>query len=250
MKRATSNAWSAQVALAVSSASLAVGRVEGVMGSLPQAVGRHLRLIAGEHPGDAKPADVEALRVVLDVVGESAVLTDMLLESGDDEAVIARCENVVVVAVRTERALRTIGVRLDADRRRVEASAAGRFGAAVLELLIERDRLSVREGAEQLSASPTTIGSVLERLVQLGIAEEITGKRRGRWFRYAAFREAMRDVLQPDTAVTVHNGAVHNEDGAMTARPVREWVPVVVERVFRGSDAQRVGALWIGGARR
>lgn len=235
MKRPTPKAWSAEVALAVSQASLAVGRVEGVLGSLPQAVGRHLRLIAAEHPGDAKPADAEALRVVLAVAGESAPLTDMLLESGDDEAVIARCENVVLVAVRTERALRTIGMRLDADRRRAEASAAGRYGAAVLELLIERDRLSVRDGAEQLSASPTTIGSVLERLVQLGMAEEITGKRRGRWFRYAALREAMRGVLQPETAVTVHNGEM-----AMTARPVREWVPVVVERVFQGSDAQRV----------
>ena len=212
----------------------------GCVGLLPQAVGRHLRLIAAEHPGDAKPADAEAMRVVLAVASESAALTDMLLESGDDEAVIARCENVVRLAVRTERALRTIGMRLDADRRRVEASAAGRYGAAVLELVIERDRLSVRDGAEQLGASPTTIGAVLERLVQLGIAEEITGKRRGRWFRYAASREAMRDLLQPETAITVHNGDVHNEDGAMTARPVREWVPVVVERVFRGSDAQRV----------
>jgi uncharacterized protein len=195
---------------------------------------------SGQHQGDAKPADAEALRVVLAVADRSAVLTDELLE-GDAEAVIARCENVVVVAVRTERALRTIGVRLDADRHRVEASAAGRDGAAVLDFLIERDRLSVRDGAEQLSASPTTIGAVLERLVQLGIAEAITGKRRGRWFRYAALRQAMSDVLQPVTAaVTVHNGAVHNEDAAIPARPVREWVPVVVERVFQGSDAQRV----------
>ena len=240
MNRPTRKAWSAQVALAVSRASLAVGRFEGVLGSLPQAVGRHLRLIAGENAGVANPADAEALRVVLAVAGDSAALTDLLLDSGDDEAVVARCENLVGVAVRTERALRTIGVRLDADRRRVEASAAGRYGAAVLELLIERDRLSVRDGAEQLSASPTTIGAVLERLVQLGVAEEITGKRRGRWFRYAALREAMSDVLQPETAVAVHNGAVCNEDGAMAARPVREWVPVVVERVFQGSDAQRV----------
>ena len=235
MNRPARRAWSAQVARADSQASLAVGRVEGVLGSLPQAVGRHLRLLAGEQPGDAKPADAEALRVVLDVGGESAALTDMLFELGDDEAVIARCENVVVVAVRTERALRTIGMRLDADRGRVEASAAGRYGAAVLKLLIERDGLSIRDGADQLGASPTTIGAVLERLVQLGIAEEITGKRRGRWFRYAAFREAMRDVLKPETAVTVHNG-----DMAMTARAVRDWVPVVVERVFQGSDAHRV----------
>lgn len=241
MKRATPKVWSADVALAVSNASLAVGRVEGVSGSMPQAVGRHLRLIAADHPGDAKTADAEALRIVLAVAGESAALTDLLLESGDDEAVIARCGNVVVAAVRTERALRTLGMRIDADRRCAETSAAGRYGAAVLELLIERDRLSVRDGAEQLSASPTTIGSVLERLVQLGIAEEITGKRRGRWFRYSALREAMRDVIQPETAaIAVHNGAVHNEGVAMTARPVREWVPVVVERVFAGSDAQRV----------
>ena len=236
MKRATPKVWSADVALAVSKASLAVGRVEGVLGSMPQAVGRHLRLIAADHPGDAQTADSEALRIVLAVAGQSAALTDLLLGSGDDEAVIARCENVVLVAVRTERALRTLGMRIDADRRCAETSAAGRYGTAVLELLIERDRLSVRQGAEQLSASPTTIGSVLERLVQLGIAEEITGKRRGRWFRYAALREAMRDVLHPEIeTVTVHNG-----DMAMAARPVREWVPVVVERVFRGSDAQRV----------
>ncbi len=235
MNRPTPKSWSAQVARAVSQASVAVGRVEGVLGSLPQAVGRHLWLLAGEQPGDAKPADGEALRIVLAVTSESAVLTDMLLESGDDEAVIARCENVVVLAGRTERALRMIGVRLDVDRRRVEASSAGRYGSAVLELLIERDRVSVRDGAERLGASPTTIGSVLERLVQLGIAVETTGKRRGRWFRYAALREAMSDVLQPETAVAVHNGEM-----TMAARPVREWVPIVVERVFQGSDAQRV----------
>ena len=235
MNVATPKAWSARVALAVSQASLAVGRVEGALSAHPQAVGRHLQLMTGEHPGDAKPAEAEALRVVLAVVGDDAELTNMLLEAGDDEAVIDRCENVRVVAVRTERALQTISARLDTDRRCVKASKAGRYGAPVVELLIERDRLSVRDGVEALGGTPATIGAVLERLVELGIAEEITGKRRGRWFRYAAFRDLIHDVLQPETAVTVHNGSM-----AMEERPVREWVPVVVERVFRGSDAQRV----------
>lgn len=34
--------------------------------------------------------------------------------------------------------------------------------------------------------------------------------------------------------------AGHNGHMAMTTRLVRDWVPIVVDRVFRGSDARRV----------
>lgn len=47
--------------------------------------------------------------------------------------------------------------------------------------------MTVKYATERLGATPSTTGRLLDRLTVLGVAEEITGRKRNRWYSYAPF---------------------------------------------------------------
>lgn len=51
--------------------------------------------------------------------------------------------------------------------------------------LTEQPLMTVSQAVEQLGASPTTIGGLLDKATRLGLVEEITGQRRNRVYRYS-----------------------------------------------------------------
>ena len=64
---------------------------------------------------------------------------------------------------------------------------------------------------------------------------ETTGKRRGRVYRYAPLLDPFTELVTIDTTPEGQNGSVGEN-----ASPISSWVPIVVQRVFDGSDAQQV----------
>jgi hypothetical protein len=85
-----------------------------------------------------------------------------------------------------------------ADQLRVR-DTLGRAAYSALDLLaLLRDELviTVPQAARELSLTPPTAGAAVARLVELGIAREITGKARSRAFAY----EGLVLALEPDTA--------------------------------------------------
>jgi len=92
-----------------------------------------------------------------------------------------------------ERGLATARERMDADWERVRVS----FGRAaysaldVLLLLQEKIVVTVPDTARALGLTAPTAGAAVGRLVELGIAREITGKARSRAFAYDAIVRAL-----------------------------------------------------------
>ena len=121
----------------------------------------------------------------------------------------------------------------------VASERVSRYAAGVLELVLRRGEISAGTVVEELGVSPTTAGSVLERLTGLAIVEEITGRRRGRVFRYSplldCFRRPPISVVSTEVGQT---GAMEEHHGA--GGSLVSYVPAVVAAVFAGSDAQRV----------
>jgi Fic family protein len=103
------------------------------------------------------------------------------------------------VAYVADQATTTAGklVRLfDADGK----AALGSGGATqstlhVFELLRRRAVLSIPAAAKQLSLSKPTVGKAVSELVRLGIAREITGKRRDRQFIYGKYVDLMNEDI-------------------------------------------------------
>ena len=80
--------------------------------------------------------------------------------------------------------------------RLIAAKRLGRFGVPLLDLLADQPLVSVKYAAERLGSTPSTIGGLLDRAVELDIIEEITGQRRNRLFRYTPYL----DLFQSDEA--------------------------------------------------
>ncbi len=62
----------------------------------------------------------------------------------------------------------------------------GRYGLALLDLLARQPLTTASYATKQLGASPTTVGALLDRATELGIVEEITGRKRNRVYRYSS----------------------------------------------------------------
>jgi Fic family protein len=89
-------------------------------------------------------------------------------------------------------------VRLfDSDRKAVLGSGGGTQSTLhVFELLRQRAVLAIPSAARTLSLSKPTVGKAVAELVKLGVAREITGKRRDRQFVYGKYM----DIMNEDTA--------------------------------------------------
>jgi Fic family protein len=84
------------------------------------------------------------------------------------------------------------------DRARIEG--IGRAAGSVLrlhQLLQSRPLLSIPAAAEQLQLSPPTVTAVLSHLQRLGLAEEITGRRRKRPFAYREYLDLLSRGTEP-----------------------------------------------------
>lgn len=86
----------------------------------------------------------------------------------------------------------------DADEQRVRDSLGRAAYSAldVLTLLREQIVITVPETARTLGLTPPTAGAAVARLVELGIAREVTGKARSREFAY----EGIVRAVEPDAA--------------------------------------------------
>lgn len=97
-----------------------------------------------------------------------------------------------------ERGLLAAKDRIDTDEQRVRDSLGRAAYSAldVLALLGERIVITVPETARALGLTPPTAGAAIARLVELGIAREVTGRARSRAFAY----EGIVRALEPGSA--------------------------------------------------
>ena len=97
-----------------------------------------------------------------------------------------------------ERGLLAANDRIDTDEQRVRDSLGRAAYSAldVLALLGERIVITVPETARALGLTPPTAGAAVARLVELGIAREVTGRARSRAFAY----EGIVRALEPGSA--------------------------------------------------
>lgn len=86
----------------------------------------------------------------------------------------------------------------DADRQRIEASAE-RAGSAlrVYDHLRHRLLISQKSGTAATGLAPATVNTALDTLVRLGIAREITGRQRNRFFAYDAYLAILSEGAEP-----------------------------------------------------
>ncbi len=62
----------------------------------------------------------------------------------------------------------------------------GRYGVPLLDLLARQPIITAAHAVDQLGASPTTVGALLDKTTRLGVTEEVTGQQRNRVYRYSA----------------------------------------------------------------
>ena len=91
------------------------------------------------------------------------------------------------------------------------------------------------------SVSPSTGGSLLGRMEELGIVEEVTGRRRDRIFRYSPLLHCFDTIGSQGQSLGIGNAghmssAHHSEPGGSLA----DFIPIIVNIVFAGSDAERI----------
>lgn len=120
-------------------------------------------------------------------------LLDAVRRSGDWEAWLAFfLDGVRVTADGAVRTAETIGALFRADRERI--GSLGRAAGSALRVhrvLTSRPIVSVREVQRRSGLSHPAAGAALERLVELGIVREITGRRRDRLFAYRGYLEIL-----------------------------------------------------------
>jgi hypothetical protein len=97
-----------------------------------------------------------------------------------------------------ERGLLAARDRIDSDEQRVRDSLGRAAYSAldVLALLGQRIVITVPETARALGLTPPTAGAAVARLVEIGIAREVTGRARSRAFAY----EGIVRALEPGSA--------------------------------------------------
>jgi Fic family protein len=70
----------------------------------------------------------------------------------------------------------------------------GRYALPLLDLLVEQPVVTVKFAIERLGGTASTVGGLLDRLVTLGVVNEVTGAKRNRVYRYSPFL----DLFTPD----------------------------------------------------
>ena len=83
---------------------------------------------------------------------------------------------------------------LDEDRARIEG--LGRAAANLLrvhQFMQSHPILSIAMAAEQVGVTPQTVGKAVDRLQQLGLLREVTGRQRGRLFVYGRYLEILSE---------------------------------------------------------
>ena len=122
-------------------------------------------------------------------------LLNHVRRSGDWEAWLAFfLEGVRVTAEGAVAASRRLSELFASDRAAIERH--GRRASSALrvhDVLKERPILSLSEAGKRTNLSFPTVSSAMERLVEYGIAVEITGRRRGRLFAYDRYLSVLNE---------------------------------------------------------
>ncbi len=92
---------------------------------------------------------------------------------------------VVVIANDAAAAAASISDLREEHLRLAATESFGRYGVPLLDLLAKQPLITAAYAVERLGASPTTIGALLDKATGLGIAEETTGQKRNRIYRYS-----------------------------------------------------------------
>lgn len=87
----------------------------------------------------------------------------------------------------------------DKHRQIVTSHGLGKYGWPLIDLLASQPIMTIKYAASQMSATSTTIGKLLDQLVQLGIVTEITGQRRNRVYRYTPFLHILTNEANQQT---------------------------------------------------
>ena len=122
-------------------------------------------------------------------------LLNHVRRSGDWEAWLAFfLEGVRVTAEGAVATSRRLSEMFASDRAAIERHGR-RAGSAlrVHDVLKERPILSLSEAGKRTNLSFPTVSSAMERLVEYGIAVEITGRRRGRLFAYGQYLSVLNE---------------------------------------------------------
>lgn len=107
-------------------------------------------------------------------------------------------EGVEEVARQATETARRIVKLFEADQQRIHQVGKGAASALrVHELLKHRAILSIPGTAKQLALSQPTVAAALERLMQLGLAKELTGKPRDRQFAYPRYLALLNEGTGP-----------------------------------------------------
>lgn len=103
--------------------------------------------------------------------------------------------DTAINAVTNARALSDLIVR---DRQRVlDTGRQGPVLHSILTQLSEQPILSIKKIAEKTKLAPNTIAKAFEKLHELKIADELTGKRRNRLFIYRGYFDILEKGVQP-----------------------------------------------------
>ena len=217
------------VVAAVSRASTAVGRFDGVLrvSTLRDPIATMLAHTANAHGW----AELDA--VLRWRVGEYDLVTAIGQQRPGNA--VGWCDGLQTAAAWAEETTLAADALHRGHRELASSERLGRFGPIILDLLVRRPELNVACVVDELGTSPTTAGRLLERLASLGIVDEITGRKRDRVFRYTPFVKLFDRTRSRGRVPVGKNG-----DMAEDARSLAEWVPIVAQRLFERSDAKRI----------
>jgi hypothetical protein len=160
-----------------------------------------LRDAAGDDPDAPKTAQLVALAVTL-VLCVGGAITDAWLTlphagAGRERSLRETFALLAREARGAQRGLLAAQELVASDEERVR-KALGRAAYSaldVLELLHQKIVVTIPEAARALGQTPPTTGAAVARLMELGIAHEVTGKARSRAFAY----EGIVRALEPES---------------------------------------------------
>jgi len=105
---------------------------------------------------------------------------------------------VAVTAEEAADTARAIVQLREVHRELLRARNLGLNEVRLLDFLFQRPLVNVRLVSELLEISDVTGSRVIDRLVQAGLLEEISARRRNRIFRYAPYWRLFQDAQEPD----------------------------------------------------
>ena len=126
-------------------------------------------------------------------------LLQQVREKGDWELWLSFfLEGIAETSVQAADAAREILNLFETDRRRIET--LGRPAASALrvhELLQTKPIIAIPDTAKRLGISAPTVAKSVQHLVKIGIAREITGKQRRRFFAYPGYLRIIERGTKP-----------------------------------------------------